>query len=143
MQQIDLLTQWKQLLNLFLRHLSPDNRIVHAGSKTMYIAHNLKPLCRGTTPKADPPFPNIFLMSPASSSRRSYAAKCPPFSCSDSNTTCFLLSQLRIISYIHWVSMTLTYYRGMTTSSFGKKEYPVGILTAPGSQEFPLDFMNS
>ena len=116
-----------------------NTELVHAG-KTMYTVHSLKPLCRGTTPKAGPPFPNIFLMSPTSSSGHSYAAKCPPFLCSDSNTTCFPLSQLRIISHIHWVSMTLTYYRGMTMSSFGKKEYPVGILIAPGSQLFSLDF---
>ena len=131
MRQIDWLTQ--------LDHAES----VHASSKTMYTVHSLKPLCRGTTPKAGPPFPNIFLMSPTSSSGHSYAAKCPPFSCSDSNTTCFPLSQLRIISHIHWVSVTLTHYRGMTMSSFGKKENPVGILTAVGSQNFSLDFMNS
>lgn len=108
-----------------------------------YTVHSLKPLCRGTIPKAGPPFPNIILRSLTSSSGHSYAAKWPPFSCSDSNTTYLPLNQLRAISECQlWISITLAYYRGMMKSSFGKKEYPVGILTS-GSQDFTLDFINS
>lgn len=48
------------------------------------VAYPVFPL---TTPKAGPPLPNILLKSFTSSSGFSCAAKWPPVSCSDSNTT--------------------------------------------------------
>ena len=44
------------------------------------------PVHPGTTPAAGPDLPNIFRRSSTSASGCSYAAKCPPASCSDSNT---------------------------------------------------------
>ena len=82
-------------------HMSPSGICIFVRTLTLR-SHDMHDLCMynptshyfqtypsfpGTTPYAAPPLPNIFLRSSARSSGLSWAAKCPPLSWEDWNTT--------------------------------------------------------